>query len=390
MEQLNLRLAEIEDAEKLLLLEEKNQDKNFAINMTTRKLPREITLELIENKIRRVSDIKGVYVIETANKDIIASCSFDFTFHRNGYTFLNFNTLSENTDTLNVEALNMIVNFCFQNLNFNKLNVYVRSSRIRDMDTFFKCGFSVEVCSRQRLFINGNYEDIYHLGITKYDYLNKTITVNDINEFLKKECFNIDKDYMIKTNVPPNKKLLIGEKVDLTLITSEDAEKIYELSLNSDDKNYASIGAAAPISLNSILEGSKNENDLYFLKERISFGIKKKDGEIIGTIDADTIDHRNRNLMIGISIYDIGERGKGYGREAIELFTDFVFLEMNMHRVYLGGFAFNRNSINLYERIGFKLEGVNRSFVYRNGNYYDEYVLGVLRQEWFTLRKYIV
>jgi len=161
------------------------------------------------------------------------------------------------------------------------------------------------------------------------------------------------------------------------------------MNLNSDDKNYASIAAAAPTNLDSILEYSQKENDLCFLNERISFGIKKKDGQIIGTIDADTIDHRNRSLMIGVTIYNPSERGKGYGREAIELLTDFAFLELNMHRVYLGYFAFNDDVGNLYEKIGFKLEGVNREFIYRNGNYYNENVMGILKKEWLALRNYI-
>ena len=93
--------------------------------------------------------------------------------------------------------------------------------------------------------------------------------------------------------------------------------------------------------------------------------------------------------MISLEIFNSKERGRGYGSEAIRLFTDYAFLEMNMHRVYLGCFEFNNHAKYLYERLGFKSEGVNRAFVYRNGNYYNETSFGVVKKDWLTLRGYL-
>lgn len=37
--------------------------------------------------------------------------------------------------------------------------------------------------------------------------------------------------------------------------------------------------------------------------------------------------------------------GKGYGREALTLLLNYAFLEMNLHRVYLRVFSFNKKAI---------------------------------------------
>jgi RimJ/RimL family protein N-acetyltransferase len=126
-----------------------------------------------------------------------------------------------------------------------------------------------------------------------------------------------------------------------------------------------------------------------FFQKGVLFAIRNKEGRVVGIIGSSRIDNRNRNLMIGLEIYNTKERGKGYGSEAIRLFTDFAFLEMNMHRVYLGCFDFNSHAGYLYERLGFRPEGINRSFVYRNGNYYNEVAFGVVKKDWLMLRGYL-
>lgn len=54
---------------------------------------------------------------------------------------------------------------------------------------------------------------------------------------------------------------------------------------------------------------------------------------------------------------------------------------MNMHRVYLHVYDFNERAIRCYEKCGFKKEGLIREAVYKHGRYVNEYIMGILEEE---------
>ena len=85
---------------------------------------------------------------------------------------------------------------------------------------------------------------------------------------------------------------------------------------------------------------------------------------------------------LGIGIGDRDQWGKGYGRDAISLVLSYAFRELNLHRVQLSVFEYNERAIALYEKLGFRQEGVYREFMQREGRRYDMYLYGILRSEW--------
>jgi len=60
----------------------------------------------------------------------------------------------------------------------------------------------------------------------------------------------------------------------------------------------------------------------------------------------------------------------------------FAFDELNLHRVTATVFSNNERSIALFEKLGFRREGVYREFLQRDGRRYDMYLYGLLRPEW--------
>ncbi len=85
-------------------------------------------------------------------------------------------------------------------------------------------------------------------------------------------------------------------------------------------------------------------------------------------------------LFIGIGNKNI--RGKGYGKEALKILLDYGFNDRDFHRIQLNVLEFNHGAIALYEKAGFKKEGVFREFVLREGSRYDLYLYGLLKREW--------
>ncbi len=123
-------------------------------------------------------------------------------------------------------------------------------------------------------------------------------------------------------------------------------------------------------------EMSKSKNDMEFLVR-----LKETD-ELIGFVALDGIEWNNARSSLAIGIGNRKHRGKGYGKEAMELILQFAFTELNLHRVELNYFNYNENAGRLYESLGFKHEGAKRDFVHRDGKYFDLILMGLLRHEW--------
>ncbi|WP_217561853.1 GNAT family N-acetyltransferase [Paenibacillus sp. GbtcB18] len=110
--------------------------------------------------------------------------------------------------------------------------------------------------------------------------------------------------------------------------------------------------------------------------------LDKESGRPIGITSLIQLDYKNRSAEC---ILDIGEKefwGKGYGTESLRLLLNYAFLELNLHRVSLRVFAFNDKAVALYEKIGFKREGVSRQAVFREGNWHDILHMGILQEEY--------
>ena len=86
--------------------------------------------------------------------------------------------------------------------------------------------------------------------------------------------------------------------------------------------------------------------------------------------------------MLGIFIGNKDYWGHGYGSDAVRLMLEYGFGQLNLHRVYLYVFAYNKRAIRAYEKCGLKHEGALREAGYKNGRYFDILVMGILENEW--------
>lgn len=134
------------------------------------------------------------------------------------------------------------------------------------------------------------------------------------------------------------------------------------------------------------------------IKDYVDSYIKSKDGMIlgiyikknkrhIGNITLHLIDWRNRNAEIGILIGNRKFRGKGYATEAIRLVAEHAFAKLNLRKLYAGMIKGNEASKRVFEKAGFKIEGILREHFYLNGKYLDCYRLGLLKTELTYYRK---
>lgn len=90
--------------------------------------------------------------------------------------------------------------------------------------------------------------------------------------------------------------------------------------------------------------------------------------------------------MMGIVIYDPDNWRKGYGYEALGLWTEYLFAEVQEAvRLDLRTWSGNTGMMGLAQRLGFLEEARFRKARIVNGVHYDALGYGVLRDEWEAL-----
>jgi RimJ/RimL family protein N-acetyltransferase len=107
-----------------------------------------------------------------------------------------------------------------------------------------------------------------------------------------------------------------------------------------------------------------------------------EEGRLIGEVGLDAPQWEHGDAFIGIGLGERDYWGKGYGSEAMRLIVRFAFNELNLERVSLSVFDYNPRAIRSYEKVGFKEEGRERGFLYRDGGRADLIFMGILRDEW--------
>lgn len=75
--------------------------------------------------------------------------------------------------------------------------------------------------------------------------------------------------------------------------------------------------------------------------------------------------------------------GQGLGTMCTKLLTNYGFQHFkDLNKIYLFTFANNIAANKMYEKVGYKLEGVLRQQKYHNDKLYDRYFFGLLRSEY--------
>lgn len=119
--------------------------------------------------------------------------------------------------------------------------------------------------------------------------------------------------------------------------------------------------------------------------KREMYAIETLDGKLIGEIWLHPLswEHRYAEMVLAVNV---PHQGKGYGREAIELMLRHGFTELELHRIEIKVYGFNEKAIHLYQSCGFREEGRLRERIQRNGEYYDQIFMAILRREYLQMR----
>lgn len=116
----------------------------------------------------------------------------------------------------------------------------------------------------------------------------------------------------------------------------------------------------------------------------ITYIIQTREGVPIGCIALYNIDFKNEQAEIGrIFIGDENYLGKGLAQKAIALLIEKVFKDVDLKRISLEVFEDNTRAIRVYEKVGFKTEGIKRQCVKINNERKDVRIMSILKNEIF-------
>lgn len=116
----------------------------------------------------------------------------------------------------------------------------------------------------------------------------------------------------------------------------------------------------------------------------LQLGVYLHDGQLIGDIGLHFLED-DAQMEIGYTLAP-EHQGQGFATEAVKAVLDFIFVNLGKHRVTASVDPENISSIRLLEKLGFRREGHFIKSVLIRGEWCDDVIYAMLRDEWKTTR----
>ena len=108
--------------------------------------------------------------------------------------------------------------------------------------------------------------------------------------------------------------------------------------------------------------------------------IEKETQKIIGDIGIHFFDRENKQVEIGCTLNKIFQ-SKGYATESVKRVIDYLFKELNKHRIIASIDPHNKKSIRLVERIGFRKEAHFVESLFINEKWVDDLIYALIEKD---------
>jgi RimJ/RimL family protein N-acetyltransferase len=179
--------------------------------------------------------------------------------------------------------------------------------------------------------------------------------------------------------------MIEGKRVRLRSLELSDLDEIMKHWNDMELRNLVGSADHGPMSRNDEEEWIKSTWKQRQERKAFHFAIETiTDNKLIGGTGLFEIDWTSRSAMLGISIYNPEYWGKGYGEESMNLLLSFAFRNLNLNRAELDTFDFNKRAQKCYLKVGFKEVGRRRKARFIDGQYHDDMIMDVLKDEWLV------
>ncbi len=174
------------------------------------------------------------------------------------------------------------------------------------------------------------------------------------------------------------------QRLQIRPVSIEDTHALYRY--RSDPGTYKYLGTI-PESVDDIADLiKKTSREINIQGTWFQFVIIEQfTNSVIGDIGLHFLetDSENKQVEIGYTL-DKAHRGKGYATEALKTIIDYLFNQLNKHRVIASIDPINTKSINLIKRLGFRKEAHFVKSLFFHGQWVDDVIYAILAEEWKT------
>ncbi len=170
--------------------------------------------------------------------------------------------------------------------------------------------------------------------------------------------------------------MLKGKKVYLRALEMEDMDFMFSL-VNNQEFAYWEGKNEFPIS-------SKQQKDWFENNFKVGYRFiicESETDERMGYISFKVSDEISRKGLLALKLVEAA-RGKKLGTDSLKTMTSFLFNKANLNRLYTHIIDYNKASLALFEKCGWKVEGKERQSVYMNGAFHDNVLLAMLNEDY--------
>jgi RimJ/RimL family protein N-acetyltransferase len=177
-----------------------------------------------------------------------------------------------------------------------------------------------------------------------------------------------------------------GERTRLRPFRLEDAELRFIASLDSPTRQAHIGGIELPTSvelqkawLEKVAGCQDNGGMILFATENLA-------GVTVGWVSLHSRDQKNGTFSFGVAVYR-DHRGHGYAVDAVRILLKYGFWEQRYQKCNSVCAHSNEASIRMHKKLGFEEEGRCRRSSFFNGEYHDDVLFGMTREEFDELMK---
>lgn len=170
------------------------------------------------------------------------------------------------------------------------------------------------------------------------------------------------------------------ERLIIRPITHDDKNEVFEYRSDKETNKYQGW---IPTELSDV------ENFIGKISKQIDepetwfqfIVLEKETQKIIGDLGIHFFDRENKQTEIGCTL-NKKFQNKGYATEAVKTIIDYLFKELNKHRIITSIDPENKNSIRLVERIGFRKEAHFVESILIDGKWVDDLIYAITEKDW--------
>lgn len=176
-----------------------------------------------------------------------------------------------------------------------------------------------------------------------------------------------------------------GEKISVSYIMPEDLDDICRMLTKDSVCRWLFFGPNTPEATTEYFEPLIGSVSKALAKGRIPespvFTIRSKEsGDFAGQCALLPVEFSPGAFLVGYQLDD-KFHGKGFGTEACEFLVYYAFTLTDAYRLNGDAAYGNTASWKILEKCGFVFEGRRRKYWYAHGEYHDQVLYGLLKEE---------